>query len=180
MEDEVVEQVVTEEAKQEPEVTPKTFTQDEVNALNAKTKEAERKALLKELGVEDTKSVKDALKRIKEQEEAQKTETEKLQDAIKAEQEKVSTAEQRATIAEAQLEAIKSGVPAEKADKLVKLALTYDGETIADKIKAALEQFPEFKGGPTLDKFGQPVKNADKPSSSKVEDEFLKAMGFGN
>ena len=167
----------TQEVEKKEEAT-KTFTQDEVNALNAKTKQSERVALLKELGVEDTKSVKEALKKLKEQDDASKSEAEKLKEAVEAEKGKTTTAEQRATIAEAQLEAIKSGVPSDRADKLVKLAMSYDGDEIKGKIEAALKDFPEFKGGAQLDKFGNKIKNDDKPTNQKVEDEFLKAMGY--
>jgi len=163
-----------------PETTPpveKTFTQAEVNALNAKTKTSERIALLKELGIEDAKDAKDALKKYKEAEDAKKTESEKLQEAIKAEQTKATTAEQRATIAEAQLEAVKLGVPADKAQKMVKLAMTYDGETVSDKLNAVLKDFPEFKGGSTLDKFGNAIKNEGDKTLDKVAEEFAKAMG---
>ena len=160
--------------KTEPE---KTFTQAEVNALNAKTKTSERIALLKELGIEDAKDAKEALKKYKEAEDAKKTEAEKLQEAIKAEQTKATTAEQRATIAEAQLEAVKLGVPADKAQKMVKLAMTYDGETVTDKLNAVLKDFPEFKGGSTLDKFGNAIKNEGEKTLDKVAEEFAKAMG---
>ena len=155
---------------------PKTFTQEEVNALNAKTKLSERQALLKELGVEDTKDVKAALKKLKEQEDAKKTEAEKLQEAIKAEQTKATTAEQRATIAEAQLEAIKLGVQADKAGKFVKLAMTYDGETITDKLNAVLVDFPDFKGGAKLDKFGNPVKNNTPSKETDLSELFKKEL----
>jgi len=162
-----------------PEPTPeppKTFTQEEVNALNAKTKTAERMALLKELGIEDAKDAKEALKKYKEQEDAKKTESEKLQEALKAEQTKATTAEQRATIAEAQLEAVKLGVPADKASKLVKLAMTYDGETVSDKINAVLKEFPEFKGGAKLDKFGNPVENTPKNKETDLTELFKKEL----
>jgi len=168
-----VEAVVVEEAK---EASTKTFTQEEVNALNAKTKQSERQALLKELGVEDTKDIKAALKKLKDQEDAQKTETQKLQDAIDAEKGKATTAETRATMAEARFEAVKLGVPADKADKLVKLAMTYEGETVTDKITAVLVDFPEFKGGGKLDKFGNAVTNIATTKETDLSELFKKEL----
>ena len=171
-----VEEVVVETPETTTPKTPKTYTDEEVNAISAKAKTSERIALLKELGIEDAKDAKEALKKYKEQEDAKKTEAEKLQEAIKAEQTKATTAEQRATIAEAQLEAVKLGVPADKAQKMVKLAMTYDGETVTDKLNAVLKDFPEFKGGSTLDKFGNKVTNTPTNKETDLEALFKKEL----
>ena len=172
-----VEEVVVETPETTTPKTPKTYTDEEVNAISAKAKTSERIALLKELGIEDAKDAKEALKKYKESEDAKKTEAEKLQEAIKTEQTKATTAEQRATIAESKLDAITLGVKTELADKFVKLAMTYEGETVTDKLNAVLKDFPEFKGGSTLDKFGNAIKNEGEKTLDKVAEEFAKAMG---
>lgn len=55
----------------------KTFTQEDVNALLKKEKESAKKALLKELGVEDAKSAKEGLEKYKEILEKDKTDAQK-------------------------------------------------------------------------------------------------------
>jgi len=166
-----------EETKVVEPVTAKTFSQDDVNNLIAKESKKATEKLLKELGIEDTTNAKAALKAYKDAEEAKKTESEKLQEAIKAEQTKATTAEQRATLAEAKLEAIQSGVPKEKAEQVVKLAMTYDGETVKDKISAMLKDYPWIINPekPVLDKFGAPVKN----NPANVKEEIAAAFSKG-
>lgn len=151
-----------------PEEKPaKTFTQEEVNALNAKAKNK----FLKELGFEDMESYKKHLADV----EAKKPLEEKLRGEEAAKTEALTRAEK----AEAKLAAIEAGVSSKKADRVVKLAQTYEGDDITAKIKAVLEDFPELKGDPSApkDKFGNPI--GDKKTKSReteLEDIFTKAL----
>jgi hypothetical protein len=87
---------VTEPAVDETTKTEEMIPQSQVNGIVAKeTKQAIEK-LIKDLGVEDVKSAKDGLSKLKEMQEAQKTETEKLAE---------KNAELEETLTIAQLEA---------------------------------------------------------------------------
>lgn len=155
-----------EENKQE-EKPVKTFTQEEVNALNAKAKNK----FLKELGFENIEAYKKHLADV----EAKKPLEEKLKGVEAAKAEALTRAEK----AEAKLAAIEAGVSSKKADKVVKLAQTYEGDDIAAKIKAVLEDFPELKGDPSApkDKFGNPVgEKKTKSRDKELEDIFTKAL----
>ncbi len=92
----VKEPVVTEPVVVETTKPEEMIPQSQVNGIVAKeTKQAIEK-LIKDLGVEDVKSAKDGLSKLKEMQEAQKTETEKLAE---------KNAELEATLTIAQLEA---------------------------------------------------------------------------
>lgn len=132
IEKEVVEPVVEKPEVVEP--TPeKTFTQEQVNAINAKTKDK----FLKSLGFES----EDAYKKHLADEEAKKPLEEKLKGLETSNNEALS----RAETAEAKLKALELGVPTKKLAKVIKLAQTYDGETMDAKIAEVLKEFPEFK-----------------------------------
>ena len=84
------------------------------------------------------------------------------------------SAQEKADAAEAKVEAIAKGVPADKAAKVVKLAMSgdYEGDSIADKIGKVLAEFPEFiakQGG--ADFGGQ--TNGQTPNA---DDELRKKM----
>ena len=162
----------------EPEPT-KTLTQDEVNKLVAAEKRSAQARILKELGIEgdDLTSTKEALKKYKEQQDAEKSEAEKLKEALDAKDASEQTAKQEAIMARAELEAIKAGCPADDAGALVKLALDEEGETIADKIKAVMDKHPTwFKAQPKMDKFGNPVKNESNSDEDAVLEQFRKGL----
>ena len=164
--------------QQEP---AKTFSQEDVNNLIAKESRAAQEKLLRDLGVTDTKSAKEGLAKLKEMQDAQKTEAEKLAADLAASSEKITAAETRALAAEAKLEAIASGVPADKADKVIKLAAAYDGETMADKIKAVLEEFPELKGQPPAapaPQIGGKTDNQNMSDIDKMRAVARRAMGL--
>ena len=72
----------------------KVFTQEEVSRMMAEEKRQGRMSVLKELGVEDEASAKDALSKYQAGIEAQKSDLQKAQDAIKAEQESRAQAPQ--------------------------------------------------------------------------------------
>lgn len=116
----------------------KTFTQEEVNAIMAKEKNQGKLSILKELGVDDAKSAKEALAKYKEYLDSQKTEAEKLADTLKSEQAAKSAAEQKAQQLERKFDVIAAGAPADKADDIVILATAKVTE--AKDFKTALEE----------------------------------------
>lgn len=101
----------------------KTFTQEDVNALLKKEKESAKKALLKELGVEDAKSAKEGLAKYKEILEKDKTETQKAQDTANAAEKAKQEAEKRALLAEAKVEVLSAGCKPEYLEDVITLAL---------------------------------------------------------
>lgn len=101
----------------------KTFTQEEVNRLMKAEKESAKKALLKELGVEDAKSAKEGLAKYKEILEKDKTETQKAQDTANAAEKAKQEAEKRAILAEAKVEVLSAGCKPEYLEDVITLAL---------------------------------------------------------
>ena len=117
----------------EPAEPPKTFTQEEVNAINVKTKNK----FYKDLGFKDEEAYKEDLAT----KQANMGAVEKLAAAELANSETLT----RAEVAEAKVAVLELGVPKNKADRVIKLAKTYDGENMADKVAAVLKEYPEFK-----------------------------------
>ena len=115
----------------------KTFTQEDVNALLKKEKESAKKALLKELGVEDAKSAKDGLAKYKEILEKDKTETQKAQDTATAAEKAKQEAEKRALLAEAKVEVLSAGCKPEYLEDVITLALrkVSDDKDLATVVK---------------------------------------------
>ena len=150
-----------------PVVEEKKFTQAELNAINAKTKTK----FLKELGFDSEEDYKKHLSDL----EAKKPLEEKLKTLEENNKEILS----RADKAEAKLTVIELGVPAAKADKVVKLASTYEGETIKDKIDAVLKDFPEFKTA-GVKPFGNAIDGKAGKTKEQIEaDQFRKGV-FGD
>lgn len=69
---------------EEPTPPSKTFTQEEVNGLVAKESKSAIEKALKDLGIEDVKSAKEGLAKLKELRDAEKSDLEKSQERIKA------------------------------------------------------------------------------------------------
>lgn len=101
----------------------KTFTQSDVNRMLKAEKEAAKKALLKELGVEDAKSAKDGLAKYKEILEKDKTEGQKATEALSTETKAKEAAEARAVLAEAKVEVLSAGCRPEYLDDVITLAM---------------------------------------------------------
>lgn len=126
----------------------KTFTQAEVTAMMAKEKNQGRMAVLKELGVEDAKTAKDALVKHKEYLDNQKTEVEKLQGESATEKTARLAAEQKITLLEHKFEAMKLGVKPDCVDDIMALAQarvtdTKDFATVVGELKT---KYPDFFG----------------------------------
>ena len=174
--DEPAQQDAGQGAKPEP---AKTFTQEDVNNLIAKETRAAQEKILKDLGVTDAKSAKEGLAKLKEMQDAQKSEAEKLAETLKATETAKAEAEAKASAAEAKFAAIAAGVSPDKADKVVKLAQTYDGETMQAKIDAVLVDFPELKGQPApAPQIGGKTNNQNLSDVDKMKAEARKAMGL--
>lgn len=101
----------------------KTFTQDDVNSMMKREREAATKKLLKELGLEDTKSGKEALAKYKELLEKDQSEAEKAKGALSTAEKAKLEAEARATLAEAKVEVLSAGCKPDYLDDVIALAM---------------------------------------------------------
>jgi len=126
----------------------KTFTQDELNSFLANEKKDTQSKLLKQLGYDDVNAAKEGLKKLKEMEDAQKSEAEKQADALKSlETEKGSLLDKNTSL-EAQLSAMKAGVNGDSVEDVVTLAkpLVGEGVDMDAAIQKVIEKYPHFKG----------------------------------
>ena len=120
----------------------KTFTQAEVNRMMKAEKESGRRSILKELGVEDVKSTKEALEKYQKYLDSQKSDLEKANDNLNETQAKLTSAENRANKAEFCLKAIAEFEANPKSvDDLVAIAMTKvtDDKDIATVLKEMKE-----------------------------------------
>lgn len=129
----------------------KTFSQEDVNRLLKAEKESAKKALLKELGVEDAKSAKEGLTKYKEILEKDKTETQKAQDTATQATKDKEAAEARALLAEAKVEVLSAGCKPEYLEDVITLALkrVTEDNSLADVVKEMKEdsKYAAFFGG---------------------------------
>lgn len=102
----------------------KTFTQEDVNRLLKAEKESAKKALLKELGVEDAKTAKEGLSKYKELLDKDKTDAQKAQDNANAAEKARVAAESRAILAEAKVEVLSSGCKSIYLEDVMTLAMS--------------------------------------------------------
>lgn len=124
----------------------KTFTQSEVNALMAKEKDQGRKAILKELGVEDVKNAKNALDKYKEYLESQKSDLQKAQDAAAETEKNRKLLEDELTKTNQKMAVLMAGCPSEKVDDVVVLAQTRmnDKTTFEQAIELVKQGYPDM------------------------------------
>lgn len=142
------------------------MTQDDLNNLIKKQTAKAQEKILKDLGAEDFDSVKDALQKLKEKQEAEMSEAEKWKKKYKEKEEAETRYKTEAETASARAEALSKGVPAEKAEKVVKLSSAYEGETMTEKIEAVLKDFPEF-----ISKASAPNTTGTKTGGQKEPDQ---------
>ncbi|WP_438310814.1 hypothetical protein [Sporosarcina sp. FA9] len=132
---------------QDPPIDPvKSFSQDDVNNLIARETKKQQEKMLKDLGIEDFKGAKEGLAKLKEYQDAQKTEAEKQSEALKAlETERESFFNENQTL-KAQLSATKAGVLADSVSDVVTLAKTMvtDDVDMDAAIAAVVEKYPHF------------------------------------
>jgi hypothetical protein len=112
------------ETKTGQTATEPSFTQDDVNRLVGKTRkearEAAKLALLEELGIDDLSAIKTVLKQAKEREDAELSETQKLERELQAER-------QRAAQIEADMQRLRDEQVASKREAAFKQAVTKAG-----------------------------------------------------
>lgn len=101
----------------------KTFTQSDVNAMLKREKEAAKKALLKELGVEDATSAKEGLAKYKEILEKDKTDVQKATEALSTSEQARKEAEAKAALAEAKVEILSAGCNPDYLEDVIILAM---------------------------------------------------------
>lgn len=172
---------MAEEQTQAVETTPaaaepaapaeKTYTQKEIDAMIGGVKKDAQAKLLKDLGVENVDNVKEALKQLKEIQDANKSEADKLREQLAA----AETTKAEAAQIRLELEAIKKGVPADKAEKVVKLAAAYDGN-----IDAVLAEFPEIikAPAPAAQAFGAQTNPQVANEAEKLRNEIRAGLGL--
>ena len=127
----------------------RTFTQEDINRIAAKEKAEGRRALLKELGIEDTDDAKNAVKEYLAQQENNKSDLQKANDkATKAEKAKIE-AEAKATMLQQKFDAIADGANPATVDDLI--ALVHTKMNDKTDFKAALQivkkAYPVFYNG---------------------------------
>lgn len=150
----------------------KSFTQDDITRIATREKAEGRQAgineILKELGVTDLEEGKTLLKRIRDAEDAQKTQAQKDAEAALTAKAEADKARKEAALerlmAKTERALLKAGVPdtkLEKVAKLVSLDSKADDAAIAQAVEDVKKDFPElFTGAAPPD----PGKNPPKPS----------------
>lgn len=133
-------------AAADPAAEAPKYTDKQLNDLivreATKREAAAKSAMMKELGV-DTPEALAALKKLREE---KMTESERSAASLKASADAVTAAKAEADAARAEVEAFKAGISAENLTKAIKLAGTYEGATMAEKIAAVVADFPMLKG----------------------------------
>lgn len=162
-----------------PAPAPKTYSEEELNGIVARRKSEEVDSLLKDLGIESKGSLKDRIAALKKYEDEHKSELDKEKEsrttAEKARDEAISRAER----AEAKAEALGMGVDPEKIDRFLKVVGAYDGDTMSAKVKAALEDLPDFKvQGVKIPNLKTPIKNQTTPEADAAKAAFNSALGI--
>ncbi len=166
----------TEPSKDLPEPEVAKYTDSQLNDLVKKNAAKEAVKILAEAGLESTGNLKDDVAKFKEWKQSQMTEAEKYKSDLEAEKVKTKEVEARATAAELRAEIIGKGVPADKADRIMKLAQSYEGETPAEKVTAVLADFPELvKGAQSI---GVESKNSTPNTEAALLDQMLKNAGI--
>lgn len=159
-----------EDVKVEPE-EGKSYSQSDINAISAKTKDRTMSKILKELGVKDLSSATELIKKQKEYEEANATEVDKLKKELEELRAEQAETKSKLSAKEQAEVAISLGVSPKLASKAVKLASDYDGETFEEKLEAMIEDFGKdtFGIGKKLDNFGaKPTGGDSKPSAEEI------------
>jgi hypothetical protein len=125
---------------------PSNLTNKQVNDLIARDATKEARKLLADAGLDSTGDLKADLAKLKSIRDSQLTDDQKRAERDKEIEGKMTTAQREASEAKAEAAALKAGVPADKAERVRKLALAgdYEGATEAEKVAAVLSDFPEF------------------------------------
>lgn len=162
-----------------PSNIPKTYSEEELNGIVARRKSEEVDSLLKDLGIESKGSLKDRLAALKKYEDEHKSELDKEKEGKSAAEKARDEAITRAERAEAKAEALALGVDPEKIDRFLKVVGAYDGDTMTAKVKAALEDLPDFKSqGIKIPNLKTQIKNQSTPEVDQAKAAFGAALGL--
>lgn len=153
----------------------KEYTTKEIQSMMAKEKKqgksSGRSELLKELGIENLDEFKTKLKEFNEHQEKQKTELDKANENVTKITNEKTSAEKRAILAEAKVEAMKNGVNPDFVDDVITLALSkqQEGEDLSDVIEGMKETHKMFFGSKQDEDEGTGNNPTGKKSVGKVD-----------
>lgn len=138
----------------------KTFTQDDVNNLIARETKKQQEKFLKQLGVEDFKDAKEGMTKLKEFQDAQKTDQEKQQEQLQDLEKQNETLTTEKQSLEAQVSAMKQGVLSDSVEDVVALAerMVDENITIDEAIKKVVEKYPHFSAEQEQEQQEEPQK----------------------
>lgn len=122
------------------------FTQEDVNnVVSRETKEAQEK-VFKELGIEDFENAKEGMRKFKEWQDAQKTESEKRDEKLEALEKDYLQTEKQNNFLKAQITATKQGVVPDAIEDVVTLAqnIVSDEVDMETAIEQVIEKYPHF------------------------------------
>lgn len=160
------------------------YTDKDLNDRAAAARREANEKVWKKHGFSSEKDFDDYLKGKRDEDEARKTESQRLKDEGDAHKKAADEARAEAMMARAEAEAMKVGVDPQKVERFVKIAMTYPGETSAEKIAATMKDFPtEFlpssapapKGAPS---FGAPTKSQGSDGMEAARADLREAMGM--
>lgn len=161
----------------------KTFTQEEVNGIASKEAKKAQEKLFRELGFEDVKGVKDGLAKLRDWQDSQKTDQQKLNDELLALKDtNGSLAEQKATL-EAQLATMKLGVHEDYMDDVITLAKAKVNEDtdLSTAILQVVEKHPHVKGQAQEEEPAKPsFSTGHHQRQTPNVDSFVQALGLKN
>ncbi|MCY8408969.1 hypothetical protein [Bacillus haynesii] len=126
----------------------KTFTQTQLNSFLANERRGTESNVLKQLGdFESLDDAKAALQRLKDIEDSQKTEAQKMADSLKDYETKYNNVSSENESLKAQIAALKVGIPDESMEDVVALAEKYvsDDVDLTAAIEKVVEKYPHFK-----------------------------------
>jgi len=142
------------------------FNQDEVNAYVARESKKSLEKALKELGVEDFKSAKDGLSKLRADQESQKSEYQKMKELADTLTKQIADKDVEIQSHTLKTSLLSAGVRADKMKIALASVSQYDGDTMDDKVQAFITDNPEL----VVVAEQKPVTNFSKPRASGVPD----------
>lgn len=132
----------------DPQPEDKSFTQDQVNSMVAAEKRKTLSSVYKGLGFESEDQAKEFIQKYKQEEEQNKTDLVKAQEAAKKAEEEKAAETARAQDLQYKFDAISEGCDASSASDVVVLAKAKmtDDKDFATALKEVKEQYPAMFG----------------------------------
>lgn len=152
--------------------------QEKLNQIIGKEKERAVKSFLKKMGFENTDELNKKLSEYKELENKNLSETDRMKKEYEELKEKYNETIKTKELNETKYLALANNVQEQHVDKVVRLSQAYEGDTIEDKIKAVLEDFPELSKKVEYSKEKTPRDNSQKGENDNEEIKFRKAFGL--